>query len=107
MTKNIDISQITLAEWFQLIDRFAEPICMKPLPHTPELEAVARNTVWFMPPAEAIADSFHFIAHVLTYGVYEDVSILRKYISDEDLKGSDRSRSLPACSIRDPGRTGI
>ena len=27
---------------------------MKQLPHTPDLEAVARNTVWFKSPEEAI-----------------------------------------------------
>lgn len=59
---------------------------MKPLPHTPELEAVARNTVWFKSPAEAIDQSYHFVAHVLTYGVYEDVATLRKYVSDDELR---------------------
>ena len=59
---------------------------MKQLPHTPELEDIARNTVWFKPPEQAIDESFHFIAHVLTYGTYEDVTILRKYISDDELR---------------------
>jgi hypothetical protein len=45
---------------------------MKQLPHTPELEAVARNTVWFKPPGQAIDDTFHFIAHVLTFGTHEE-----------------------------------
>lgn len=58
---------------------------MKPLPHTPELEAVARNTVWFKPPAEAIDQPYHFVAHVLTYGIYEDVATLRRCISDDEL----------------------
>jgi hypothetical protein len=59
---------------------------MKPFPLTPELEAVARNTVWFKSPADAIAQPYHFIAHVLTFGTFEDVTILRKYISDLELR---------------------
>lgn len=42
--------------------------------------------VWFQRPEEAIAKPYHFVAHVLTYGTYEDVSVLRKYLSDEDLR---------------------
>jgi hypothetical protein len=59
---------------------------MKSLPLTPELENVARNTVWFKSPAEALGDPFHFVAHVLTFGTYEDVVILRRYISDSELR---------------------
>jgi hypothetical protein len=55
------------------------------LPHNSELEAVAKRTVWFKPPADSIKSPIHFIAHVLTYGTHEDVIILRKYISDHQL----------------------
>jgi hypothetical protein len=58
---------------------------LKPLPHTPDLYAVAERTVWFKPPADAINYPLHFIAHVLTYGLHEDVTTLRQYISDEEL----------------------
>jgi hypothetical protein len=59
---------------------------MKPLPYNAELETVARNTVWFKPPADALAQPFHLAAHVLTYGTHEDVNTLRKYISDDGLR---------------------
>lgn len=55
------------------------------LPQTPELETVASHTVWFEPPAKALSLPYRFIAYVLAYGTYEDVSILRKYVSDEEL----------------------
>jgi hypothetical protein len=58
---------------------------MKPLPLTEELARVAARTVWFQSPQEALSDPLHFIAHVLTYGTYEDVATLRRYVSDEDL----------------------
>ncbi len=59
---------------------------MRDLPNSPDLQAVARRTVWFKPPADAIAMPVHFVAHVLTYGTHEDVTTLRKYISDDELK---------------------
>jgi len=55
------------------------------LRHNPELQAIAKRTVWFKPPADAINAPIHFIAHVLTYGTHEDVVTLRKYISDDEL----------------------
>ena len=59
---------------------------MKELPRTPELEDVARRTVWFQSPAEALGDPIHFIAHVLTYGTHEDVKVLRHSVTDDDLR---------------------
>ena len=57
---------------------------MNPLPQTPDLEAVARHTVWFEPPAKALSYPYRFVAYVLTYGTYEDVMTLRKYVSNSD-----------------------
>jgi hypothetical protein len=59
---------------------------MKPLPSTPELEAVARNAVWFKPPAQALREPYHLVAHVLTFGSHRDVSTLRRYVSDDELR---------------------
>ncbi len=58
---------------------------MRALPHTPDLEQVAKNTVWFKSPAAAIDAPYHFIAHVLTFGTHEDVATLRRYISESEL----------------------
>jgi len=44
---------------------------MKPLKLTAALERVARRTLWFKSPEEAVRDPVHFIAHVLTYGMHE------------------------------------
>jgi len=49
---------------------------MKALPQTPELLAVAARVVWFKAPSEALADSVHFLAHVMTYGTVEDLRAL-------------------------------
>ena len=58
---------------------------LRPLVPTTELEVVARRCVWFMEPAAALARPAHFIAHVLTYGMAEDVKTLRRYVSDDML----------------------
>ena len=49
---------------------------MKPLAQTREALAVAERVVWFKPPAEALADPVHFLAHVMTYGTVEDLRAL-------------------------------
>ena len=37
---------------------------MRRLPHTPDLEAVVRSTVWFKAPDKALDEPFHLVAHV-------------------------------------------
>jgi len=64
---------------------------MKPLPLTDELARMARRTLWFKTPEAAVADPVDFIAHVLTYGTYEDVATLRGYVSDEALAAAIRN----------------
>jgi hypothetical protein len=59
---------------------------MRPLPDNPDLQGLARRVVWFKSPDDAIAMPTHFIAHVLTYGTHEDVSVLRRYVSDDELR---------------------
>jgi hypothetical protein len=59
---------------------------MRPLPDIPEFQALARRVVWFKSPSDAIAMPMHFIAHVLTYGTHDDVSVLRRFVSDDELR---------------------
>jgi hypothetical protein len=59
---------------------------MRPLPNVPELQSLARRVVWFKSPGDAIAMPTHFIAHVLTYGTHEDVSVLRRFVPDDELR---------------------
>ncbi len=59
---------------------------MKILPLQPDLKAVIRRTIWFKSPEEACELPDHLIAHILTYGTHEDVSVLKKYISFAELK---------------------
>jgi len=59
---------------------------MKAIHPTPDLLALAKATVWFKQPKEALAYPEHFIAHVLTYGTHDDVKVLRQYVGDEELR---------------------
>lgn len=58
------------------------------LPSTPELEALAQRVVWFKTPTEALKAPVHFIAHALTYGTHADTQILRRHVSDDDLRAA-------------------
>jgi hypothetical protein len=53
---------------------------------TPELEQVARRVIWFEPPDEAIAFPARFVAYAMTYGLHQDMAVLRRQLSDDDLR---------------------
>ena len=59
---------------------------MTPLPLTPQVQDVARRVIWFQPPQHAIADPVRFAAYALTYGTHEDMKVLRRHWSDDDLR---------------------
>ena len=59
---------------------------MKPLPLTPEIAEVSRRVIWFEEPEQAIAFSERFVAYAMTHGTHEDVAVIRRYLSDDDLR---------------------
>jgi hypothetical protein len=59
---------------------------LKDIPLTPETEALARRLVWFEEPAEALSDLPRFVAYAFARATYEDMTILRKFLSDDDLR---------------------
>lgn len=61
---------------------------MKPLPHTPEIESIARRVVWFEGPTQAIADAHRFIAYAMTYGDDADMRLIRQFVSDDELRNA-------------------
>jgi hypothetical protein len=56
------------------------------LPITPEIEAIARRVIWFEAPQTAISDPVRFLAYTMTYGSIADVTALRRYLTDDDLR---------------------
>ncbi len=59
---------------------------MNTLPLTPEMREVSRRVLWFETPEQAIADPIRFVSYAMTYGAHEDMKVLRRYLSDEDLR---------------------
>jgi hypothetical protein len=59
---------------------------MKTTPLAPDTEALARRLVWFEQPVEALSDTFRFVAYALARATHEDMTLLRKFLSDDDLR---------------------
>ena len=59
---------------------------MRPIPLTPETEALARCLVWFEEPEEALSDPARFVAYAFARATHEDMKILRAFLSDDDLR---------------------
>ena len=59
---------------------------MKPIPLTPEIEAVARRIVWFEEPARAVDDPVRFMAYAMAYATHEDMKVIRSYVGDRDFR---------------------
>lgn len=55
---------------------------MKPIPLTPEIEAVARRIIWFEEPACALADPIRFMAYAMAYATHEDMKTIRAFVDD-------------------------
>ena len=59
---------------------------MKTIPLTPDTEALARRLVWFEEPAEALSDTFRFVAYAVARATHEDMKLVRSFLTDDDLR---------------------
>jgi hypothetical protein len=59
---------------------------MKAIPVTPLTLDIARRIIWFEPPDRALADPIRFMTYAMTYARHEDMRIIRRYVSDDDLR---------------------
>ena len=59
---------------------------MKDLPQTEEMQALARRLVWFEEPAEALSDPIRFMAYAFERATSEDMSLLRRYVTDAGMR---------------------
>jgi uncharacterized protein YycO len=59
---------------------------MKPIPLNAETEAVARRVVWFEEPVVALEDPVRFMAYAMAHSTHEDMTVLRRYVSDDSLR---------------------
>ena len=59
---------------------------MKAIPITPATLEVARRVMWFEPPEKALARPARFVAYAMTYAWHEDMRLIRRHLSDDDLR---------------------
>jgi hypothetical protein len=59
---------------------------MKTIPVTPLTLDLARRIIWFEPPDHALADPIRFMAYAMTYARHEDMRVIRRYVSDDDMR---------------------
>ena len=59
---------------------------MKAIPVTPLTLDIARRIIWFEPPDHALADPIRFMTYAMTYARHEDMRVIRRYVSDDDMR---------------------
>ena len=59
---------------------------MSPLPLTEELQTIAQRVIWFEKPAQALSDPVRFLAYAMTYALHQDMGVIRRYVTDDDLR---------------------
>lgn len=59
---------------------------MKSIPRTPEIDALAQRMIWFESPDKALADPIRFMAYVMAHATPEDLTVVRRYLSEDDFR---------------------
>ena len=59
---------------------------MKGIPLTPLTLEVARRVIWFEPPEQALAEPIRFMAYAMSFARHEDMQVIRRYVSDDDIR---------------------
>ena len=59
---------------------------MRPISLTPETKALAERLVWFERPEDALADPIRFMAYAFARATHEDMKIVRRLLTDNDLR---------------------
>jgi hypothetical protein len=62
------------------------PNFMNAIPLTPETDALARRLIWFDDPRKSLADPIRLLAYAFEFATIEDMTLLRCYVSDDDLR---------------------
>lgn len=59
---------------------------MNAIPLTPLTIELARRIIWFESPKQALSDPIRFMAYAMAYARHEDMRVLRRYVSDDDMR---------------------
>jgi hypothetical protein len=59
---------------------------MKAIPLTPLTRLIAGRIVWFEPAEQALSRPTRFMAYAMANALPEDMRVLRRYVSDEEMR---------------------
>jgi hypothetical protein len=59
---------------------------MKPIPVTALTRLIAERIIWFESPEQALATPIRFIAYAMANALPEDMRVLRRYVSDDEMR---------------------
>lgn len=65
-----------------------------------DLLRTAKRMVWFKTPEETLSDPVFFLAHVMTYGVSEDIKTAQKYFAPDDFRRALKNAPAGVFDIR-------
>jgi hypothetical protein len=65
-----------------------------------ELQEVARRCVWWASPDQILARPGLFLCHVMVYGLWKDVVIIRKRFSKDELRNALRDAPAGLFDLR-------
>jgi hypothetical protein len=61
---------------------------VKPIPVSARMLRIARRVVWLEDPEKALAAPIRFLAYAMTYARHEDMRLIRRHVSDDDLRAA-------------------
>ncbi len=59
---------------------------MNAIPLTALTREIARRIIWFEPPEQALAEPIRFMAYAMTYARHEDMQLIRRHVTDDDIR---------------------
>jgi hypothetical protein len=59
---------------------------VKPIPVTAHTRLIASRIIWFEPPERALANPIRFMAYAMSNALPEDMQVLRRYVSDNEIR---------------------
>lgn len=57
---------------------------MRAPPYPPDLLALAERIIWFKSPEAALNDQLRFLAYLMTYGTWDDITVARRHFTEAD-----------------------
>jgi hypothetical protein len=59
---------------------------VRPIPFNDRTKSLAERLIWFEPAAEALRDPIRFMAYAFARATHEEMTALRAYLDDDDLR---------------------